>query len=142
MISLGKIRHIRLWIGPWLLGLYLIAQIAGITPLYGVHFQHVLANQQDIADDLSNSIAHHHIHVHHTHGADGGRGEDFHDHSTTDPNDQCCTLHHHLAGVLPFADGTGTICTLIPSIVSLPQRSVAGADPGLPERPPKLLLSI
>jgi hypothetical protein len=130
MISLGIMRR-RL--GHLLLGLFLIAQLAGIVPLIGAHLQHVMASEQ--ADAASTGVAGH-AH-HHTH-----RGNGHHNDGATDPNDQCCTLHHHLAGVLPNAAGANVNGNWIIAFVSLPPRALLPADPGLPERPPKLLMSI
>ena len=93
MISL----HIKRRFGRWLLGLFLIAQLAGVAPLVAVHLQHISAAEQDLADDAGAGVAQH-VHRHHVH-----KGGSHHDHGATDPNDQCCTVHHHLAGVLPFA---------------------------------------
>jgi hypothetical protein len=133
MISLGIMKR-RL--GHVLLGLFLIAQLAGIVPLIGVHLQHVMASHQDVADDAASTGVAGHAHHHHSHQGSGG-----HDHAT-DPNDQCCTLHHHLAGVLPNAAGADVNGIWITALVSLPPRALLPADPGLPERPPKLQMSI
>jgi hypothetical protein len=80
-----------------------------------------------------------HTHHHHVHR---GSGHHNHDHGAADPNDQCCTLHHHLAGVLPHAATGNPNSVPVAAIVSLPPRTFAPADPGLLDRPPKLLLSI
>jgi hypothetical protein len=138
MISLLNMRRM----GPWLLGLFFAAQVAGIVPLVGAHLQHVFASQQDIADDLAANGAEQHVHHHHVHHDDGVGGHGKHDHGTDDPNDQCCTLHHHLAGITPHAVGAKASGLLIAPAIAVPPRSLVGADPGLPERPPKLPLSI
>ena len=49
MISLGIMKR---RIGHVVLGLFLIAQLAGIVPLIGAHLQHVMASQQDIAEGI------------------------------------------------------------------------------------------
>jgi|ERR1700678_1221952 hypothetical protein len=128
MISLGSL----LRFGPWLLGLFLAAQVAGVLPLMTVHIQHALESQRAIFDDLATTGV-----VDHNHEQKG-----HHRHGAFDVNDQCCTLHHHLTGVLPFAGSADRSRFLTVSIVPPPQRSPAAADPGLPERPPKLLLSV
>jgi hypothetical protein len=128
MISLATLRRF----GPWLLGLFLTAQVAGMLPLATAHIQHVLESQRAIAAELAASGVvdrGHEQHGHHRHGA-------------PDVNDQCCTLHHHLAGVLPFASSIDRSNLLTAPIVPRPPRSLAAADPGLPERPPKLLLFV
>jgi hypothetical protein len=134
MISV-RTRH---WFGRWLLGLFLMAQLAGVVPLVTVHLEHAIASEQDAAADSDKtgapahvvSHAHHH-HVHH--------GSSPHDHGASDPNDQCCTLHHHLAGVLPHAAPARAADRVLAAIVSLPPAPLLPADPGLLERPPKLL---
>jgi hypothetical protein len=128
----------RRWFGCWLSGLFLIAQLAGVVPLVTVHLEHAIASEQDAAadsDDAATSArtashAHHH-HVHHGNGP--------HDHGASDPNDQCCTLHHHLAGVLPDAAPARVADLILAAIITLPLAPLVPADPGLLERPPKLL---
>jgi hypothetical protein len=128
MISL----HIKRRFGRWLLGLFLIAQLAGVAPLVAVHLQHISAAEQDLADDAGAGVAEH-AHHHHVH-----KGGGHHDHGATDPNDQCCTMHHHLAGVLPFATGANANEVPMAAILALSPRALVPADPGLLERPPKL----
>jgi Protein of unknown function (DUF2946) len=132
MFSLVRLRRL----GPLLLGLLLFAQAAGIAPLISVHLQHAFENERDIAADLADSGKVNHVHHHHGHH-DGSQ----HEHGANDPNDQCCTLHHHLAGVVPIASRAGRSVLRV-SIVALPRRSLIGTDPGTLERPPKLPSSI
>jgi hypothetical protein len=132
MISPNIKRHF----GRWLLGLFLIAQLAGLAPLVAVHLQHISAAEQDLADDAASDLMQH-AHHHHVH-----QGSGQHDHGAADPNDQCCTVHHHLAGVLPLSAGGGTNGVPPASIVSLPPRVLVASDPSLLERPPKLLSTI
>jgi hypothetical protein len=133
MFSLAQLRRL----GPPLLGLVLLAHVAGIVPLIGIYVQHAIENDQDVAADLVEGGSVNHVHHHHAHH-DGGQ----HDHGTADPNDQCCTLHHHLAGVLLPIMGNVSLSGLTASIVVVPPRSLSGADPGTLERPPKPVLSI
>jgi hypothetical protein len=133
MMSLSTKRRI----GPWLLGLFFLAQIAGIVPLFGVHLQHIIETQRDIASDLSVTGVADHVHNHHSHH-DGDR----HDHGANDSADQCCTLHHHLAGVVPPLAAGNPRSFLMSPVVPLPTRALTGAEPRLLERPPKHLLSV
>jgi hypothetical protein len=128
----------RRWFGRWLLGLFLIAQLAGVVPLVTVHLEHAIASEQDDAADSGDAgtSAHAVSHAHHHHVHNGSAP---HDHGASDPNDQCCTLHHHLAGVLPDAAPARTTDLVVAAIVSLPPAPLVPADPGLLERPPKLL---
>jgi hypothetical protein len=121
--------------GRWLLGLFLIAQVAGVVPLVTVHLQHVIAVEQDIVADIAGAGIPDHA-LHHAHQGAG------HEDGVADPNDQCCTLHHHLMGVLPHAAGSDRNGRPIATIVSLPPRAFIPANPGLLERPPKLPSSI
>ena len=127
--------NIRCW-GRWLLGLFLLAQGVGILPLTAVHLQHAFASEQDIAADLKETGRVSHPHQHHAHH---GQGE--HDHGAADATDQCCTLHHHLAGVVSVWASTGVTAAPqhaaphpVPRLESADQRSL--------ERPPKFSSSI
>jgi len=132
MFSLVQLRRF----GPLLLGLFVFAQAAGIMPLVSIHVQHALESVQDIAVDLGESGRVTHIHHHHAHPA-GGQ----HEHGANDPNDQCCTVHHHLAGVVPLAM-SATHHSLAVAVITVPLPSLIGIDPSAAERPPKLPLSI
>ena len=131
MISL----NIKRRFGRWLLGLFLIAQLAGIAPLIAVHLQHISAAEQDVADDAGTGVTPH-THHHHVH-----QGSGHHDHGAADPNDQCCTLHH-LTGVLPHSSAARPKEFPAATNISLPLTALEAADPGLLERPPKLLSTI
>jgi hypothetical protein len=63
--------------GPWLFGLFLIAQIAGVVPLVCAHTLHVFESKQVVSDD--DGII-----------AVGPRGT--HHHGIADLNDQCCAF--------------------------------------------------
>jgi hypothetical protein len=132
IFSLAQLRRL----GPLLLGLILLAQVGAIVPLIAIHIQHAFENEQDVAADLAEGGTVGHVHHHHPHH-DGKQ----HEHGANDPNDQCCTLHHHLAGVLTVAGGA-TRSGLTVSLVAMPPPSLVGTDPGMLERPPKLPLSI
>ena len=117
---------------PWVVGLYFIAQIIGITSLFSVHLHHLHQSEVAIADDIARTGA-----VNHGHEQSG-----HHQHGAADPGDQCCTVDHHLSAVLPIdltADPVGIASALL--VLPLPDRPV-GAEPNLLERPPKLLMSV
>lgn len=132
MFSLIQLRRF----GPLLLGLLLLAQGAGVVPLISAHIQHAFEQEQDIAADLSETGKVTHVHHHHIHH-DGGQ----HEHGSNDPNDQCCTLYHHMAGVLSIASSVSRN-DLTVSVAAVPPRSLVGIEPCSLERPPKLPLSI
>jgi hypothetical protein len=122
--------------GRLLLGLVLLVQAVTIVPLIGAHLQHAFEAEQDMAADLAAGGEVHHAHHHHARH-DGVQ----HEHGRADPNDQCCTLHNHMAGVLPVAGGAG--CSgLTAAIVPIPSFLLSSIDPGALERPPKLPLLI
>jgi hypothetical protein len=126
--------HARRRLGRWLLGLFLIAQLAGVVPLVTVHLEHAIASDQDAAADSGDGAAVSHAHHHHVHHGSGP-----HDHGASDPNDQCCTLHHHLTGVLPEAAPARATDLVVAAVVSPRPAPLVPAEPGLLERPPKLL---
>jgi len=49
MMSLHALRRL----GPWLLGLFVAAQIAGVVPLISIHIQHTLESERAISEDLA-----------------------------------------------------------------------------------------
>jgi hypothetical protein len=108
--------------GPWLLGLFLIAQIAGVLPMMFDHAVHVFESQPTIFSA-------------HDHSAPGRHGD--HRHGIADVKDECCALHHHLAGVLPFAVPAVSFRLAAGPMVVPAVRAPASADPILFERPPK-----
>jgi hypothetical protein len=130
IFSLAQLRRL----GPFLLGLFLWSQAAGIVPLISVHIQHAFESERDVAADLSEGGGNH---AHHHHARHDGQ----HEHGSSDPGDQCCTLHHHLAGVVPIA-GSATRSGLIAQLTAVPPRPLVSTRTGPPERPPKLQLSI
>jgi hypothetical protein len=114
---------------PIILGLYFLAQVIGIAPLIAVHLHHLYQSQMAIAEDLAVIGVVDHGHDHNGH----------HQHGAGDPADQCCTVHHHLAAVLPVDLGAKPRSCASASVgMPLPD-SLIGAEPALPDRPPKLL---
>jgi len=109
-------------LGPWLLGLFLIAQLAGVVPVMFDHAVHVFESQPALASA-------------HDHSAPGRHGD--HRHGIGDVKDECCSLHHHLAGVLPFTVRVTSFSLAPQPMLVPPARALASADPILLERPPK-----
>jgi hypothetical protein len=128
MISLADMRHLT----PWLLGLFLLAQAAGVLPLITVDLQHAYASEQDVAADLNETGSVSHQHRHHAHHEQGQ-----HEHGAADLGDQCCTLHYHLVGVLSVAHLTGA-SNLSSQIVLFSPQHLASAELASLDRPPKL----
>src|SRR5215467_7250395 len=109
---------------PWLLGLFLMAQFVAIVPLLITDLQHDIETVNDIGDDLAATGNLPHVHSHHKHETGP------HDHSKADVSDQCCTVHHHLAGVLPFTISNAPDDFPAAPATGLYSRRPLGADPG------------
>jgi hypothetical protein len=108
--------------GPWLLGLFLIAQIAGVGPLMFGHTVHLLESQLAAVDA-------------HERGAPDRHGG--HRHGVADVQDECCALHHQLTGVIPVTIPDGGLAPAAMPWVAPPLRALVNVDPILLERPPK-----
>jgi hypothetical protein len=119
MISTATIRRM----GPWLVGLYVLAVVAGVMPLIRACNAHTIAA---VAVSESNDHAlpqgHHHA----------GDADDV--------------AHHHalqdLTGVLDWRPAGVAIAVVHAVMIAFPARALAEADPILLERPPKTFLSI
>jgi hypothetical protein len=122
---------------PWLLGLFLIAQFAALVPLLITDLRHDIETEHDIADDLAAIGTLKHVHSHHN-----DQNGSQHDHAGVDVSDQCCTIHHHLAGVLPFTIANAPDDFLAITSAGPYARRPLGIDSGGLERPPKLPVSI
>jgi hypothetical protein len=106
---------------PWLAGLFLMAQFAGVMPLIAAHTLHVFESKQVVSgDDGITAIG--------PHGT--------HHHGLADLNDQCCAFHH-LAGVLSYTMKAIPVRIAKIAIVSPLAMTIVAADPLLLERPPK-----
>lgn len=117
MISLRMRRF-----GPWLLGLFLVAQLAGVMPVMFDHAVHVFESQPALANA-------------HDHSAPGRHGD--HRHGVGDVKDECCSLHHHLVAIAPVSIPSAAFSLAAMPLLVPPLRTLASADPILLERPPK-----
>jgi hypothetical protein len=110
----------------WVLGAFLIAQAAGIVPLQSHHAAEVLfhafstLHQGDTPE----------------HDNDGGHGH------AGGLAGECCTVHHHLVGVLVPAFGENAVAFTVSPVFAPAAMVVETASPELPDRPPKFLRSI
>jgi len=119
MISTATMRRL----GPWLVGLYVLAMVAGVVPLMRACNAHAVAPLA-----VSESSAplppqgHHHA----------GEADDL--------------AHHHalqdLTGVLDWRPVGAGLANLHVGGIALPARALAEADPVVLERPPRTFLSI
>src|SRR6266851_9933051 len=104
---------------PWLVGLFLMAQFAGVVPLIAAHTLHVFESKQVISgDDGVTAIG--------PHGT--------HRHGLADLNERCCSFHH-LAGVLPYAVKVNLIRIAKIVIVLSPSIALVITNPALLEWP-------
>src|SRR5262249_61064351 len=108
--------------GPWLLGLFLLAHIAGVLPVMFDHAVHVFESRPPAVD------------VHHR-GASHRHGD--HHHGVADVQDECCVLHHHLAGVVPLTTPEAAFTLIEAPLTSPPPRTLPSAAPTPPARRPK-----
>jgi hypothetical protein len=120
MTPLGTMRRF----GPWLLGLFLIAQITGVGPLISAQTLHVFETNQTVSD---------------AHGASTGAHRGGHHHGIADAGDQCCAFHHLAAGFLPYVPNAAPVGFARTSVFALPASSLVTAEPNLLDRPPKAL---
>ena len=111
---------------PWLLGLFVIAQAAGVVPLLALHAADAFGQTGTRLNLVKASGPA--SPLHHEHQSNGG-----------DVRDECCAVHHHLAGVLPHALDAVAIA-FVTARMSVPATApVETVIPNLPDRPPKLL---
>jgi hypothetical protein len=119
MISTATMRRL----GPWLVGLYVLAMVAGVMPLIRACNAHTIA---PLAVSESGAPA---------------QPQDHHHAGDTDD-----VAHHHalqdLTGVLDSRLARTEIAVVHSTMIASPTRALAEADPVLLERPPKTFLSI
>jgi len=120
---------------PWLIGLLVVAQFAGVVP-----FRQAFA---------SPSVSHTHLHEHaervdgsvaHTHMGDGAT----HRHDTGDaaaPSDKCCALHGLIA-IVPVVITAALVVLVGKPLEDRRLQNFTGITPGRLDRPPRTLLLI
>jgi len=106
----------------FLLGLFVIAQLVGVVPLLATHTLDVFDRQQVMLD---------------VHGLGSIDKSDHHPGSGC--CDQCCTLSHHLVGVvgLPFIIAQAVV--RVTRVAPRPLARLTSGGPFLLDRPPKIL---
>jgi len=113
-------------IGPWLVGLFLVAQIFGVVPLISCHSAHAVGAASVLCEDEAGAGALPQSH-HHLGDADDG-------------------AHHHtlqdLTGVIAGSPERGDLSALHCAITLRATRSLAPADQLRLERPPNSVLSV
>jgi len=123
---MARLRTIRSFI-PWLVGVFLVAQLAGIVP-------RVVDAQPSIIALVS------HDHLQHTHDrADQAKAHQHDDQDAAIAN-KCCALHL-LNGVVPFVVAFVSFDLVAEPLSQAWMTSIAGIEPGLLFRPPRSPLS-
>ena len=110
----------------FLLGLFVVAQVAGVVPLI---YDHTLNTYEAVP-----VAGHSHVAVK---SALASPDADHH-HGVLDLHDQCCALHT-LAGPVPSAAGIVPVDFVGAAAVSIAAILLVQAGPDLPDRPPKLV---
>jgi hypothetical protein len=112
------------WLGSWLVGLFLIAQIVGVVPLISGHTAHVAETELIVSKDNGSTATVPQGHHHHD-DADGF----IQNHELQDLN-----------GAFTYVV-TCEIAFVHVAITAFAPKAVAETHPALLERPPKHLLS-
>jgi hypothetical protein len=111
---------------PWLVGLFLIAQICGVAPLLGEHTAHVTESQLALSEVAVTGDASH-GHHHHDGDADGA-------------------IQHHelqdLNGAPAWGIADRELAFTHDTIAAYVSDALAESNPVLLERPPKPFLSV
>jgi hypothetical protein len=119
MLSTGTLRRL----GPWLVGLYVLAMVASVAPLIRACNAHTVAPLTVSEKSLP------------------AQQQDRHHAGDSDD-----VAHHHalqdLIGVLDWRPARGEITVVHSVMAAVRTRALAEADPVLLERPPKSFLSI
>ena len=113
--------RLRRRLGPWLFGLFVLAQAAGVLPLMFDHTFHVYEGQRTESHDHSTS----------------GRHGD-HRHGTADVKDECCWIKD-LTGIAAFQVGISRTGFAAARTLSEPAKVLVSNAPDRLDRPPKPL---
>jgi hypothetical protein len=108
--------------------MFVVAQVAGVIPLI---YEHTLNVYETVPVK-----AHGHAHVR----PDAAHPDGDHHHGALDLHDQCCSLHHTLAGPLPTVTEPTPVGFRNSRITSYELVALTGNDPPVPDRPPRPLL--
>jgi hypothetical protein len=120
MMILRTIRRLQACV----LGLFMVAQVAGIEPLIYDHTLNVF--------ETTPVASHSHRHV------SAATSDENHHHGILDLHDQCCALHT-LAGPLPVTANAARVDFADERTAPLPSLALAQRGPVLPDRPPRTL---
>lgn len=114
---------------PWLIGLFVVAQLSGVAPR--------LVHEEPSVVAMATHALDQHSHMH----ADHGTPHEHHDEQGTSLADQCCALHLFV-GVVPFVVTAVLIEPLIEPLLDVSMSNAGGIAPHRLDRPPRSLLSL
>jgi hypothetical protein len=122
------------WFTRLLVGLFLVAQFAGVVSAPRANaLPMTAAASQAGASQMDGFTVHHH-----EHNNGQGRLHDRHDHGSS-PADTCCALHACFAGVLPLVIAIATETVIGEPLSVRPDDLAPGAHGGRLDRPPRPL---
>ena len=110
-----------------LLGLFVLAQVAGVIPLI---YEHTLNVFETVPVK-----AHGHLSVR----PDNAHPDADHHHGALDLHDQCCALHNSLTGPLPNVIEAAPVGFMTMRVASYDLVALTGSHPPVPDRPPRLV---
>jgi hypothetical protein len=122
-----RLRTIRALV-PWLVGLFVVAQLAGVVPVREASASHSLIQLGGHVHDhgkAAGQSGHHH----HDHG--------MHDHGMVDLDGACCALHALLIGIIPQELGTAPVNFARAALTMISEAPLAAIHPGRLDRPPR-----
>ena len=122
IMSFVRVRLLR----RWLLGLYIVAQVAGIVPLMYNHALNIVE---------TTPVA---VHVHIRLASHTAQPDADHHHGLIDFHDQCCTIHS-LSGPLPPAVSATFVETTAMPVSPAELIALVSWHPARLDRPPKFL---
>jgi hypothetical protein len=115
---------------PWLVGLFMVAQFAGVVP-----FREAFP---------SAAVGHTHAHEHaagvsdtHKHANDGA-AHHHHDDDASTPGDECCALHS-FAAIVPAVLTAAIAAAVGKPLEDRRLENIAGITPSRLDRPPRTL---
>jgi hypothetical protein len=110
---------------PWLIGLFVVAQLSGVVPS---RLPHGLLTQNALAMVM---------HDHHAH-ATADHAKSSHQHHDSSTGDECCALHLLIAVLAPMPDAapTGLVSQ---RVAPTGMDSIAGIRSGRLDRPPRFV---
>ena len=134
-----RLRTLRRFV-PFLIGLFMVAQLAGVVPSEEMHPDAGIAVAATAVDDA----AHQHVHAgenhHHSHHGTGGAID--HGLAGNGVAGQCCALHAFMVGMVPIVLTTPTVAFSRGERLEINGDRFTGLGANRLDRPPRSLLSL